>query len=191
MPGSARSAIPIDLLLNGCLGLAFALCARERLRAEGPFASPSFPLVAIFVGVVITPVTLYLYAAHPAWSWMYLVDPSGIPALALLPILVAHGGMAVTGWYVGARLVRAGKKKEHIALAALAAAALVAFVSLALGWGRISHYGTYDEFHEGRALALKEVKLGYVLVALVVGVGTAAGFVALELMRDSRRVRAR
>jgi len=35
------------------------------------------------------------------------------------------------------------------------------------------------------------VKLGYVLIALAAGVAIAAGFVALELMRDSRRVRAR
>jgi len=188
---SRGSAIPIDLLFNGCLGLAFALCARERVRAEGPFASPAFPLVAIFVGVVLTPVTLYLYLAHPAWSWMYLVDPAGVPGLAMVSLLVAHGGTALGGWYAGARLVRAGKRTEQLAFYALAGGAALLLVAIALGWDRIGRYGTYGEFHGGRALAIMEVKLGYVLVALVAGVGTAAGYVALELLRDSRRVRAR
>ncbi len=161
------------------------------MRAEGPFASPAFPLVAIFVGVVLTPVTLYLYLAHPAWSWMYLVDPAGVPGLAMVSLLVAHGGTALGGWYAGARLVRAGKRTEQLAFYALAGGAALLLVAIALGWDRIGRYGTYGEFHGGRALAIMEVKLGYVLVALVAGVGTAAGYVALELLRDSRRVRAR
>ncbi len=161
------------------------------MRAEGPFASPAFPLVAIFVGVILAPVTLYLYLAHPAWSWMYLVDPSGVPGLAMVSILVAHGGMTLGGWYGGARLVRAGKRKEQIGLYILAGGSLLLLVTIAASWGRVGRYGTYDEFHDGRALALMEVKLGYVLVALLLGIGAAAGFVALELMRDSRRVRVR
>ena len=67
----------------------------------------------------------------------------------------------------------------------------MALVATMLAWGRVGRYGTFGEFHDGRALALMEVKLGYVLVALAAGVGIAAGFVGLELMRDSRRVRAR
>jgi hypothetical protein len=160
------------------------------VRAEGPFASPAFPLVAIFIGVVLTPVTLYLYLAHPAWSWMYLFDPSGVTGLTMASLL-AHAGMVVAGWYAGVRLVRAGKKKELVALYVLAGGTVLALVAIVLFWGRIGRYGTYVEFHDGRALQLMEVKLGYVLVALALGVATAVGFVGLELMRDSRRVRAR
>lgn len=147
--------------------------------------------MAVFVGIVLTPIALYLYVAHPAWSWMYLVDPSNVPGVAVVSLLVAHGGAVLGGWYAGARLVRAGKKREQLALYALAAGAVVVVVAVALAWGRIGRYGTYEEFHDGRALSLTEVKLGYVLVALTLGVAVAAGFVALELMRDSRRVRAR
>jgi hypothetical protein len=161
------------------------------VRAEGPFASPSFPLVAIFIGVVLTPVNLYLYLAHPAWSWMYLFDPEGVTGLTMASLL-AHVAMVVGGWYVGARLIRAGKKKkEQLAFYVLAGGFALVLVVLALGRGRIGRYGTYDEFTEGRALDLMEVKLGYVLVVIAAGVATAAGFVGLELMRDSRRVRAR
>jgi hypothetical protein len=161
------------------------------VRAEGPFASPAFYLVASFIGVVLTPITLYLYLAHPAWSWMYLIDPSSVPGLAVITLLVAHGGAAIAGWYAGARLIRAGKRQEQIALYGLIAGGVVLLAALLLSWGRIGRYGTYGEFHDGRALSLTEVKLGYVLVALTIGLLVAAGFVALELMRDSRRVRAR
>jgi hypothetical protein len=183
--------MPIDLLFNACLGLGFALCARDRLRSGGPFASPAFPLVGTFVGVVLAPITLYLYLAHPAWSWMYLVDPTRVPGLLAFTLLLAHAGAALGGWYLGARLIRAGKRQEQIATYSLAGAALILLVLVSLAWGRIGRYGTYDEFHDGRALSLVEVKLGYVLVALTFGIAIAAGFVALELMRDSRRVRAR
>jgi hypothetical protein len=146
--------------------------------------------VAVFVGVVLTPIALYLYVAHPAWAWMYLVDPSHVPGPAVVSLLVAHGGAVLGGWYAGARLVRA-KRRESIAVYALAAGVIGVVVGLALGWARIGRYGTYDEFHDGRALPLTDVKLGYVLVALTLGVAVAAGLVALELMRDARRVRAR
>lgn len=161
------------------------------MRTGGPFASPAFALVAIFVGVVLAPITLYLYLAHPAWSWMYLVDPTNVPGLVVVTLLIAHGGSALGGWYLGVRLIRAGKKKEQIAGYSLLGSLVVLLILVSLSWGRIGRYGSYDEFHDGRALSLVEVKLGYVLVALTIGTAVAAGFVALELMRDSRRVRAR
>ena len=159
------------------------------MRADGAFAAPAFPLVAIFIGVVITPITLYLHLAHPAWSWLYMVNPDDVPGLAIVPILVAHGGAVVTGWYVGARLLRAGKGKA--ALYSLGGGALVALLATAIAWRRIGAYGTYEAYHGGLAHDLWDVKLGYVLVGLVVGTGAAAGYVALELSRDSRRVRTR
>jgi hypothetical protein len=159
------------------------------VRADGPFAAPAFPLVAIFVGVVVTPITLYLHLAHPAWSWMYMVDPAEIPALAIVPVLVGHGGMVVAGWYLGAYLLRTDKDRP--ARGALAGGALVALVATLIAWPRIGTYGTYGDYHAGVAHDLWDVKLGYVLIGLVVGIGAAAGYVGLELVRDSRRVRTR
>ena len=181
--------MPIDLLFNGCLGFAFALCARDRVKADGQFAAPAFPLVAIFIAVVLTPIALYLYLAHPAWSWMYLVDPADVPGLAIVPLLVLHGGFVVGGWYLAGRLIRTGREKQ--ARYGLLGAGVVVVLVTAIGWGRIGHYGSYRDFHGGRALDIFDVKLGYVLVGLFIGIGAAAGYVALELARDSRRVRTR
>lgn len=159
------------------------------MRADGLFAAPAFPLVAIFIAVVLTPISLYLYLAHPAWSWMYLVDPDGVPGLAIVPLLVLHGGAVVAGWYLGARLIRTGRDKQ--ARYGLLGAGLVVLLAAAIGWGRLGHYGSYGDFHGGRALDIFDVKLGYVLIGLALGIGSAASYVALELARDSRRVRTR
>ena len=70
----------------------------------------------------------------------------------------------VGGWYLGARLIRTGKREAGRRYALAGGGAGRAAGSTALGWGRIGRYGTYGEFHDGRALALMDVKLGYVLV---------------------------
>jgi hypothetical protein len=181
--------MPIDLAFNLALGLGFAYCARDRVRTDGPFAFPAFPLLAAFTAIVVMPVALYLYLAHPSWSWMYLVDPGSVPGIAVVPMLTLHGGAIFTGWYGGARLLRAGR--ERLLLYAVVAAPIVLLVTLALAWGRLGRYGSYGEFHDGRALALMEVKLGYVLIGLMIGIAAAAGFTGVELLRDSRRVRTR
>lgn len=174
-------------MLNVGLGGTFALCARDRLRADGPFAAPAFYLVLIFAAVVVLPVTLYFHIAHPAWSWLYAVDPVIIPALALVPLVVLHCGSLLAGWYGCARLMRADR--GHVAVY-LSAGMTLSFVLLALLLHeRLGSYGSYADFHSGAASGLMDVKLGYVLVPLGLGVIVAAAYVAVELARDSRRMR--
>ena len=165
------------------------MCARDRLRVDGAFATPAFPLVLIFTGVIVLPVTLYLYLVHTAWSWLYLVDPNDVPGLAIVPVLFAHTAAVIGGWYGGARLLRADRQK--IALYLIAGGGLLVLIVTLVAWGRLARYGSYDEFQQGRASTLMAVKLGYVLVPLFLGIAGAALFVATELVRDSRRVRAR
>ena len=179
----------LQLVLSLCLGIAFALCARDRIRADGRFASPAFLLVMVFTGVVLLPATLYLYLAHSAWTWMYMVDPSAVPALALAPLLAVHVGVLLGGWFLGARLVTS----DRPALGAYMAGGgvVVTLVLVGVFWNRVGAAGTYEEFQAGSASGMFSVRLGYVLLCLGLGAGAAAGFVALELTRDSRRVRSR
>ena len=159
------------------------------MRADGPFAAPAFMLVLSFIGIVLMPAGLYLYLAHPAWTWMYLVDPDEVPSLAVLPVLVAHGGAVVAGYYGGARLLRADRQRAL--LYGLGGGVAVLGLLMALLRNRLFSYGSYADWLGERTLDLMDVKLGYVLAALLPGTLAAAGFVALELFRDSRRVRAR
>lgn len=175
----------LDLLFNFILGVVFALCGRERIRIDGPFAPPAFWLVLIFAGVILLPLAFYLYIAHPAWTWMYAVDPARVPSILLLPLLVGHGLVFVGGWLVGGKLVRANRTRY--AIYGVLGASLLLIVFILMFWGRLGRYGTYEEFVDGRSLQLMEVKLGYVLIVILLGVGAAAVMTALQLVHDSRR----
>jgi hypothetical protein len=160
------------------------------VRADGPFASPAFVLVLGFAAVVVLPMTLYFFWVHPAWSWMYLVDPDKVPSLAVVPVAVTHIGAVVGGWYLGARLLRADKRTAALWVAG-GGGGLLLLAAILLG-GRIGHYGSYARHSAGEELrGLMDVKLGWALIVVFLAFAVAAGYVALELSRDSRRVRTR
>lgn len=177
------------MLINLVLGLGFAWCGRERIRADGPFSPPSFYLVAIFAVVLVGPITLYLYAAHPAWSWMYLVNPEEVPGLLLLPVTIGQVVAVLVGWWAGAMLVRAGKGRVLAICAGVGS--FLALLILIVGRSRLGSYGSFEDFAAGRSLDLMQVKLGYVLVAIGLGALASGVYLALQLLRDSRRVRAK
>ncbi len=157
------------------------------MLAQGIFAPPASLLMLMFLGLIVTPITLYLYAAHPAWTWMYFVNPDKIPGFALIPLVAGHCITVILGWFIGGKLIFAGKQ-NWVRNAVIALAVFLLLGGL-LFWGRLTEYGTYTEFHEGRALDLMDVKLGYVLVALGLGTVASAVYLSAELLRDSRRVR--
>jgi hypothetical protein len=171
------------------LGFGFALCARDRLRADGPLAAPAFMLVLTFAGVILMPVGLYLYIAHPAWTWMYLIDPDRVPALAIVPMLVLHAGALLGPYFLAARWVRADRPR--LLYYAMAGVGVAFVVATAILWRRLFTYGSYSDFAKNTTLDLMDVKLGYVLAAVLLGIFSAATYIALELFRDSRRVRTR
>jgi hypothetical protein len=179
----------LGLFFHASLGLIFALCARERLRADGPAASPSFLLVAMYTGFLVVPITFYLYAVHPAWSWMYWVDPDKVPALLLVPIVVGHAAVLLGSFYGGGLLIRADRRP--FLMYGAAASGAVAVVGVLVFRGRLGTYASYAGWKHGAGRPLLDVKLGYVLIALVLALGAAGTFVMLELVRDSRRARSR
>jgi len=175
-------------LLNVLAGLGLAYLARERVRVDGPLALPAFPLLALHAALVAL-IALYFYSVHPAWSWMYTVDPATVPALALVPLMAAHAGLVATGWYVGRRLVRTDPAPAlRVVLIVLGLAVLV---TLVLGRHRLGVSGSHHAFGAGRARGLFEVELGYAVLVAVLGLGASAGYVAAVLHADSRRVRTR
>jgi len=188
--GAAGSrAILLDVIFNAWMGLVFAVVARDRIRADGVFAGPAFALVLSFVGVVLMPIGLYMYLAHTAWAWMYLVDPVQVPALVVVPLLALHGGALVVGYWAGGRLLRA--ERARLVAYLLAGGALVLALLVLVLRARLFHYGSYRDWQADATLDLMKVKLGYVLLAMLPGMAAAAGYVMLELFRDSRRVRTR
>jgi hypothetical protein len=184
-----RRAILIALLVDLWLGGFFAWCARARLLAGGPWTQPSATVVALFGAIIVCPSTAYLYLVHPDWAWLYLVDPGRVPRLAVVPVVAAGAAALGAGYYGAARLLREADRR--VLPAVLGGLGVLALLAGFLARERLGRYGSYVDWHAGRALPLAEVKLGYVLVAVVVGTGAAAGFVGWELWRDARRAMTR
>lgn len=179
----------IAIVVYLAVGLGFALAARDRVRADGPFATPAFHLVLMFAAAVVAPVALYFYAAHPAWSWLYLVDPDHVPGLAILPLVVGHAGIVVAAYYGGALLLRADRRREVVyTIGGLGVLALILVLALR---GRLATSASYANYHAGRGRDLMEVELGWALLVSLLATAGSITYVLFELTRDARRVRSR
>ena len=152
--------------------------------------SPAFPLVALHAAGVVAPVALYFYAVHPAWSWMYWVDPHKLATVFVLPLMVGHAGLVVTGWYLGGTLIRKGY--QGALLYATGAIGLALLILLIATFGRLSvatDYPGWQSKHDG--VSILSVQLGWAFVVSLLALFGSAIYVAIELGRDGRRVRSR
>jgi hypothetical protein len=181
--------VPFVALVNLAFGIGFALIARDRIKADGPFATPAFHLVVMHAAAVVAPVALYFYAAHPAWAWMYWVDPDKISGLAVIPLMVGHAALVIGGWYVGAIMIRHNAAGALLYIAG--ALALMILVIVVLGSDRLATATDYVGYPKGAGVGLLQVKLGFAFVVALLALFGSAVYVAIELGRDGRRVRAR
>ena len=170
-------------------GIGFALIARDRIKADGPFASPAFPLVALHAAAVVAPIALYFYAVHPAWAWMYWVDPSKLATIFVLPLMVGHAALVIGGWYVSSFTIRKGY--SGALLYAAGALALVLLVLVAGGFSRLSTAADFPGYPAEKGVSLFAVKLGWAFIVSLIALFGSAIYVAIELGRDGRRVRSR
>jgi hypothetical protein len=153
------------------------------------FAQPSLTLIGSFFLIVLGPAVAYLYLAHPDWMWHYILDGERVPRLAVVPVVALIGAALFGGYYAGVRVVTHFGSRPLLPIVG-GVGAVVVVVLMLLG-KRLGSYGGYADYHAGRALGLGQVKLGYALVALCLGVIGGCLFVGWELYRDSRKVRER
>ncbi|HTJ46868.1 MAG TPA: hypothetical protein VL463_32415 [Kofleriaceae bacterium] len=179
----------VAALANIAMGLGFAVLARDRVRADGPFAGPAFLFVVLHAAVVVAPVALYFYAVHPAWAWHYWVDPAHVPGLALVPLVVGHAALVIGGWYGGAMLIR--REHRDIALYTLGGLAFVLLITTILLWHRLTTDAAFAPFHRGEGAGFLDVELGWAVITSLMAITGSTIYVALELLRDGRRVRSR
>jgi hypothetical protein len=171
------------------IGLAFALVAQDRIRADGPSTPPAILLVLSYAGIIVAPVALYFYAVHPAWTWHYAVNPAQVPTLAIVPLVVAHALVVVGGWYLGAMLVRRDRRRTH--RYGIAAAGLLTLLAIAALFPRLLAATSYRGYQAGVVGRLMNVELGWAILVSGLATAAASGYVLFELARDSRRVRSR
>jgi hypothetical protein len=181
--------VPVVALVNVLFGVCFALVARDRIRADGPFATPAFQLVALHAGAVVAPIALYFYAVHPAWAWMYWIDPRKLAGVAVLPLMVGHAALVVGAWYGSSILIRRGQ--QSWVLYAAGGLALILLILVIAGNHRLATAADYPGFGLRKGVSVFAVQLGWSFLVSLVALLMSAGYVAFELGRDSRRVQAR
>jgi hypothetical protein len=139
--------------------------------------------------MIVAPLALYFYLVHPEWAWMYLVDPRVLSGIAVLPLVVGHGALVGGGWYLAAYLIRTDRKKPLLYTAG--GVAVVTLLVIALTFGRLSHAATYPGWQLGAKVGLFDVELGYSVTVGMLGLAGSIAYIAVALIRDRRRVRAR
>jgi hypothetical protein len=184
-----RTSIPVVALVNLLFGMGFALIARDRIRADGPFAAPAFQLVLLHAAAVVAPIALYFYAVHPAWSWMYWFDPRKISGAAVLPLMVGHAALVIGGWYTASALLRAGLQGALLYIAG--GIALVLLVLVIASFDRLGIAADFPGWEASKGVSLFKVRLGFAFAVSLMALFVSAIYIAIELGRDGRRVRAR
>jgi hypothetical protein len=170
-------------------GIGFALIARDRIRADGPFSSPAFQLVILHAAAVVAPIALYFYSVHPAWSWMYWVDPSKVAGVAVLPLMVGHAMLVIAGWYGASVLLRRGYQGALLYIGG--AVALFLIILTASASQRLSTAADYLGWQSHKGVSLFAVQIGWAFLVSLMALFGSAIYVAIELGRDGRRVRSR
>ena len=181
--------MPVVALVNLLFGIGFALVARDRIKADGIFATPAFPLVALHAAAIVAPIALYFYTVHAAWAWMYWIDPDKVSGLAVLPLMVGHAALVIGGWYVSAFMLRRGLQGALLYVAG--AVALLLLVLIAVGIGRLSYASDYAGWTAQTGISPFAVKLGWAFSVSLLALFEIRGLVAIELGRGhaARRVR--
>lgn len=162
------------------------MLARDRLRADGVFSMPVFVLVLQHAAAVAA-VALYFYAVHPAWSGMYFFDPSHISGLLVLPLMVGHAALVTGAYYGAAQLLR--RKPLPPVLYTGGGLLLVTLLLGILGRTRLTTAADFPGYAARRGVALFSVELGWAVLVAILALVASAAYVAIELLRDARRVR--
>ena len=170
-------------------GIGFALIARDRVRADGPFSSPAFHLVVLHAAAVVAPIALYFYAVHPAWAWMYWVNPDKLGAVSILPCIVGHAALVIGGWYVASLLLRKGLQGALYYVGG--GVALVLLIMIVVGINRLGTAADFLGWKRKAGVGVFSVQLGWAFMVSLLALFGSAIYIAIELGRDGRRVRSR
>lgn len=120
---------------------------------------------------------------------MYWVDPAKLAGVFVLPLMVGHAALVIGGWYISALLIRKGLQGALIYVAG--AIALFLLILIVVSIGRLITAADYAGYPAHKGVSLLKVQLGWAFVVSLLAMFGSAIYVAIELGRDGRRVRAR
>lgn len=138
--------LPTLVCLAFGVGVAAALFGGSELRFSPRRAllTSTFKAYALFLLLVLVPVSVYFYVFHGDWFLLYAVDVKRIPSAIALLGFVAEAWVGVLGFSIGAALARAQRTSVGFGLVA---GAVLASVSVIVLWPeRLSVVGTFAQY---------------------------------------------
>ena len=162
-------------LFTALLGVVFAAFAKlELARREGPaYSSQAFRIVFLHSALVLFPVLGYFAAYHGDWGYLYLFAGRHVPSAVDL-LLVGVGAFAPCATFLLFATASA-QDRTGVLFRAMLGFSIPLLVLGALGLGRLSETGTYDQFqgHFGlRRTSESPLGLAIVLAWVTVAAGT-------------------
>ena len=138
--------LPTLVFIAFGVGVAAALFGGSELRFSPRRAllTSTFKAYALFLMLVLMPVSIYFYVFHGDWFLLYAVDVRRVPsAIALLGFLV-EVWIGVLGFSLGAALARA--QRNSVGFGLVAASAIASASVIVLWPDRLSVVGTFAQY---------------------------------------------
>lgn len=144
--------LPTIVFLLFGIGIAAALAAGSdlRLSPRPALLTRSFAAYAIFVVLVVIPISVYFYVFYGDWFLLYLVDVSKVPSALALLGFIAEAALGALGFLTGASLSRSQRVATGAVLALLCGVPAAAVALLAPQ--RLGVVGSYAQFRGGFGL---------------------------------------
>lgn len=173
---------PIGPLVGFTLGIVFAWVAGVGLAGRSHALGRATLLVSAYAVLVFAPAAAYFVVYAADWSFAYWIDTERLPT-ALDPALVLFDAVSVPlGFGIGARQLGARRSSVLARIAAVPAAASMAFVVVASP--RLSVDATYARFHgDFGTQSVAGSPLGYALLWMAVVAAAGALLTARTLRR--------
>ena len=180
--------VPFDLIFSVFVGLVFAACARVQFANGGSPWGRELAAVLSFEAIIVWPVALYFYLVHPAWSWMYLIDPARLPWGISVLVLLAYVA-TLLGGYLGRLGAGEDSQGEGAVRRAGGRSASGSSSSSSSPADASRTPAPTTSITRGHALNLGEGKLGWALAATATGVAIAIVLVGFTLWEQGKRSR--
>jgi len=172
-------------------GLFFGLAGRREVESSGSFMrTRAFRWGFVYLHLGVLAISLTLYAIEPAWMWMYWVDPTHLPIVAVALVFVLYEVCYVAGFALASELERWRRNATWWLVGAMFVAINAAEITT---WRRLFYFGTFSEHEAGKAVLGLRLSPFHIepAMAIVLGPGVLATVavvaLALKIWRDNER----
>lgn len=180
--------LPTLVFIAFGVGVAAALLGGSELRLSPRHAmmTSSFKAFALFLLLVLVPISVYFYVFHGDWFLLYAFDMRRIPSAVALIGFMAEAGVGVIGFLLGAGFAR--NQRNGVGSVVVGASLLLAVAVVALWPDRLSVVGTFAQYRGDfglRTYGGSLMQAGLVMGALL---AYGAAFLLVRIRLASRRV---